>query len=44
MTVRVDDALVGEIVRRLVEAVDPDRIALFGSQCYHTCDPGGLRI
>src|SRR5437016_5825678 len=27
----VDDNLLGEIVRRLVEAVDPDRIILFGS-------------
>ena len=28
----VDEAVLGEIVRRLVEAVDPDRIILFGSR------------
>jgi len=28
----VDEAVLAEIVRRLVEAVDPDRIILFGSR------------
>ncbi len=30
--VTVDEAVLDEIVRRLVEAVDPDRIILFGSR------------
>jgi len=30
--VTVDETVLGEIVRRLVEAVDPDRIILFGSR------------
>ena len=28
----IDDTVLNEIVRRLVEAVDPDRIILFGSR------------
>ena len=28
----VDDSVLGEIVQRLVESVDPDRIILFGSR------------
>ena len=30
--VQVDEAVLAEIVRRLVQAVDPDRIVLFGSR------------
>jgi predicted nucleotidyltransferase len=30
--VQVDEALLQEMVRRLVEAIDPDRIILFGSR------------
>jgi predicted nucleotidyltransferase len=30
--IRVDDLVLNEMVRRLVEAVDPDRIILFGSR------------
>jgi predicted nucleotidyltransferase len=30
--VHVDEALLGEVVRRLVEAIDPDKIILFGSR------------
>lgn len=33
---RVDDALIKEIVRRIVEAVDPEKIILFGSHAYGT--------
>ena len=32
MSVVVDEKVLGEIVRKLVEAVDPDRIILFGSR------------
>src|SRR6266566_7047476 len=31
-TVEIDETVLREIVRRLVEAVDPDRIVLFGSR------------
>ena len=31
-TIAIDEKTLGEIVRRLVEAVDPDRIVLFGSR------------
>ncbi len=31
-TVSIDEATLGEIVRRLVEATDPDQIVMFGSR------------
>lgn len=31
-TVRADDTVLSEVVRRLVEALDPDKIVLFGSR------------
>ena len=38
-TVPIDEATVLEIVRRLVEAVKPDRIILFGSRARGDADP-----
>ena len=35
--VRADDTVLAEIVRRLVDAVDPDRIVLFGSRARGDC-------
>lgn len=32
VTISIDERTLGEIVRRLVEAIDPDRIVLFGSR------------
>jgi len=31
---KVDDSLVQEVVGRIVESVDPERIILFGSHAY----------
>jgi len=31
-TISIDETMLREIVRRLVEAIDPDRIVLFGSR------------
>jgi predicted nucleotidyltransferase len=33
----VDEAVLSEIVRRLVEAIDPDKIILFGSRARGDC-------
>ena len=37
----IDNAVLNEIVRRLVEAVDPDRIILFGSRARGDARPDG---
>jgi len=39
--VNVDEAVPAEIVQRLVEAVDPDRIILFGSRARGDYRPDG---
>lgn len=35
----VDEAVLSEIVRRLVEAIEPDKIILFGSRARGDCHP-----
>ena len=39
LTTTIDDAKLQEIVRRLVEAVEPDRIILFGSRARGDAGP-----
>lgn len=38
-TVRIEDPKLAEIVRRLVEAYQPERIYLFGSKARHQANP-----
>jgi len=38
-TVHVDESVLQDIVRRLVAAVDPDRIILFGSRAHGDAKP-----
>src|SRR5207249_3701133 len=39
-TISMDEAMLREILRRLVEAIDPDRIVLFGSRARGDARPG----
>lgn len=36
----MDDPVLAEIVRRIVEAVDPDKVVLFGSRARGQAEPG----